>query len=130
MPGLGPSLNEEEIILDEGLHRIHHLSYPRGSSVNDFIPKEAANLKYATLANVLARIRRAGRGAVIIKKDIKDAFRNVPVAPHQQWLLGFQWNNKFYQETCLSFGLSTSPYIFNLFGEGFCWKSSHAVSAA
>lgn len=104
-----------------GLRRIHHLSYPRGSSVNDFIPKEAANLKYATLANVLARIRRAGRGAVIIKKDIKDAFRNIPVAPHQQWLLGFQWNKRFYQETCLSFGLSTSPFIFNLFGEGFHW---------
>lgn len=108
-----------------GLRRIHHLSYPRGSSVHDFIPKEAANLKYAILANVLARIRRAGRGVVIIKKDIKkdikDAFRNIPVAPHQQWLLGFQWNKRFYQETCLLFGLSTSPFIFNLFGEGFHW---------
>lgn len=54
--------------------RIHHLSFPRGRSVNDFIPKKAVSLKYATLANVLVRIRRAGRGAVIIKKDIKDAF--------------------------------------------------------
>lgn len=35
--------------------------------------------------------------------------------------MGFQWENKFYQETCLSFGLSTSPYVFNLFGEGFHW---------
>ena len=104
-----------------GLRRIHHLSFLRGSSVNDFIPKEAANLKYATLENILTRIRRAGRGATIIKKDIKDAFRNISVAPHQQWLLGFQWENSFYQETCLSFGLSTSPYIFNLFAEGFHW---------
>ena len=24
---------------------------------------------------------RAGRGAVIIKKDVEDAFRNVPIAP-------------------------------------------------
>lgn len=61
------------------LRRIHHLSYPRGLSVNDFISKEASNLKYATLANVVTRICRAGRGAVIIKKDIKDAFRNIPV---------------------------------------------------
>ena len=39
------------------LRRIHHLSYSRGSSVNDFILKEAVNLKYATLANVFIRIR-------------------------------------------------------------------------
>lgn len=81
--GLVPKPNED-------LRRIYHLSFPHGSSVNNFIPKEAANLKYATLENILARIRRAGRGATIMKKDIKDAFRNIPVAPHQQWLLGFQ----------------------------------------
>ena len=84
--------------------RIHHLLYPQGLSVNNFISKDTVNLKYATLANVLARIRRAGRGAIIIKKDIKDAFRNIPVAPYHQWLLGFMWNGVLYQETCLSFG--------------------------
>ena len=104
-----------------GLRRIHHLSYPRGQSVNDFIPKEACKLKYATLENIFTWVRRAGRGAVIIKKDIKDAFCNIPVAPHQQWLLGFEWKGLFYQETCLLFGLSTSPFIFNLFGEAFHW---------
>lgn len=80
--GLVPEPNGE-------LRRVHHLSFPRGSSFNNYIPKEAANLNYATLENILARIRRAGRGAIIIKKDIKDAFRNIAVAPHQQWLLGF-----------------------------------------
>lgn len=103
------------------LRRIHHLSYPRGLSVNDFIPKEATNLRYATLKNIFTRVCRAGRGAVIIKKDIKDAFRNIPVAPHQRWLLGSQWEDKFYQDTCLPFGLCTSPFLFNLFGEAFHW---------
>lgn len=112
--GLAPKANGD-------LRRIHHLSYPRGQSVNDFIPREAVRLKYATLANVLTRICRAGRGAVIIKKDIMDAFRNIPVAPHQRWLLCFQWEGVFYQETCLPFGLSTSPFLFNLFGEAFHW---------
>ncbi len=40
------------------------------------------------------------RGAVIMKRDIKDAFRNIPVAPHDQWLLAFSWNDLFYKETC------------------------------
>lgn len=42
----------------------------------------------------------------------KDAFRNIPVALHVQWRLGFSWDKKLYQETCLSFGLATSPFIF------------------
>lgn len=103
------------------LRRIHYLSYPRGLSVNDFIPKEATNLKYATLENIFSRICRAGQGAIIIKKDIKDAFRNIPIAPHQHWLLGSQWEDKFYQDTCLPFGLCTSPFLFNMFGEAFHW---------
>lgn len=73
-----------------GLRRIHHLFYPPGLSVNDFIPRKATQLRYATLENVLVQVRRAGRGAIIIKKDIEDAFRNILVAPHQQWMLGFQ----------------------------------------
>lgn len=53
-----------------------------------------------------------------MKRHVKDAFRNIPVAPHQQWLLGFMWKEKYYKETCLSFGTSTAPFIFNLFGKG------------
>ncbi len=58
---------------------------------------------------------------MILKRDVKDAFRNVPVAPQHQWLLGLKWRNKNYKETCLSFSLSTAPLIFNLFGEGLHW---------
>ena len=58
---------------------------------------------------------------MILKRDVKDASRNVPVAPQHEWLLGFKWRNKHYKETCLSFGLSTAPFIFNLFGEGLHW---------
>src|SRR3979409_380539 len=44
-----------------------------------------------------------------------------PVAKLQQWLLGFQVGGKYYQETCLPFGLSTSPFLFNIFSEAFHW---------
>lgn len=64
---------------------------------------------------------QGGRSCIILKRDVKDAFRNVPVAPHQQWLLGFMWKEKYYKETCLSFGLSTAPFILNLFGKGLHW---------
>lgn len=106
---------------DGGLRRIHHLSYPRGQSVNDHIPDGAGELRYTRFQEVLQMVIQAGRGAVILKRDVKDAFRNVPVAPQHQWLLGFSWKGKFYKETCLSFGLCTAPFIFNLFGEGLHW---------
>ena len=28
---------------------------------------------------------------------------------------------RYYQETCLPFGLSTSPFLFNIFSEAFHW---------
>lgn len=57
----------------------------------------------------------------MIKRNIKDAFRNIPVAHHMQWLLGFEWKKHYYQETCLPFGLCTAPFIFNVFAEAFHW---------
>ncbi len=106
---------------DGSWRRIHHLSHPEGHSVNDTIPGELATLKYTALAEILELVRHAGAGSYLIKKDLKDAFRMIPVAPHNRWLLGFQWQGCFYHENCLPFGLRTAPFIFNLFAEGFHW---------
>ena len=106
---------------DGGLRRIHHLSYPIGSSVNDRIADEASALSYTSLQRIFSKVLAAGRHAVLIKRDIKNAFHNIPVAPHMQWLLGFLWKSRHYQETCLPFGLCTAPFIFNLFAKGFHW---------
>jgi len=49
---------------------------------------------------------------------LKDAFRNIPVSPFDYWLLLFEWLGKFYVDVALPFGLSTAPFLFNLFAEG------------
>ena len=67
-----------------GFCRIHHLSHPRDSSINDFISKEASNLRYTSLKNVTDMVLQAGCQCIIIKKDIKNAFRNILIAPHMQ----------------------------------------------
>ena len=69
--------------------RIHHLSHPHGDSVNDWIPESCSTLEYTTIEHVFHLVRKAGKGAIIVKKDLKDAFRMIPVAPHDRWLLGF-----------------------------------------
>lgn len=66
-------------------------------------------------------IRHAGRNCVIFKRDMMDAFRNIPLARKIRWLFGFQWDGDFYVETVLPFGLATAPFIFNLFAEALQW---------
>jgi len=85
--------------------------------VNDAIPDEYSSLSYSIIDDILPLVLQAGKGAIIIKRDIKAAFRNIPVAlPHQR-LLGFIWLGVVYVECCLPFGLATAPMIFNLFAE-------------
>jgi hypothetical protein len=90
---------------DGGWRRIHHLSYPPERSVNDNIQPRYGAIQYVSFDEIVGSILKAGRGCCILKWDIKDAFRNIPVAPSQHWLLGFQWQGRFYHETVLSFGL-------------------------
>ncbi len=70
---------------------------------------------------VLELVIQARRDSIILKRDVKDAFWNIPLAPHYQWLLGFRWCRKFYKEIFLFFGLATAPFIFNLFAEILHW---------
>jgi len=51
----------------------------------------------------------------MVKLDLKDAYLQVPIHPDHQKYLTFQWNSKFYQFTCLPFGLSTAPRAFTKF---------------
>ena len=36
---------------------IHHLSFPDGSSVNDFIPKEISSVQYASIHDAIDLIK-------------------------------------------------------------------------
>src|SRR5205809_6277779 len=82
-------------------------------SVNDGIPSEFGSLSYQTLDNAIAIIARRGRFTVLQKRDLKDAFRKIPVSPYDHWLLLFEWDGQIYSDLRLPFGLSTAPFIFN-----------------
>jgi hypothetical protein len=101
--------------------RIHHLSAPRGSSVNDHIPKEWASLTYTTFDQAMKLVAEAGPGAWLVKRDLADAFKHIPVNPSDWWLLGFEWEGSWWADLRLPFGLRTSPAIFDLFASGLDW---------
>jgi Reverse transcriptase (RNA-dependent DNA polymerase) len=116
--GLVPKLSHAK---QTGWRTIFDLSSPGGYSVNDGIPIELGSLVYETLESAIRLVAQAGKGAVMMKRDLKSAFRHVPIDPCDYWLLLFEWQGKFYVDMFLPFGLRTAPRIFNLFAEAPHW---------
>ena len=100
---------------------IMDLSSPHGSSVNDNIPKEDYTLHYATFDQALTLIARHGQNALMAKLDIRHAFRLCPVHPADRELLGIHWQDHYYVDLRLPFGLRSSPYLFNRITDAFQW---------
>ena len=102
---------------DGGWRRIHDLSFPGGSSINDGIPKDYGALEYAAVDDAMTALIARGPGATMLKEDLADAFRHIPVAMSDRMLLGFHWLEVFYMELFLPFGLRTAPFLFDLFAK-------------
>lgn len=78
---------------------IHHLSYPRGSSVNDGISPAHTSISYATISMLFSIFQKAsGPGCFLVKTDIKNAFRIIPIRPEDYGLLGMRWRDSYYYE--------------------------------
>ena len=65
---------------DGGWRRIHHFSHLRGESMNDYIPDGVGKMRYTSFQKVLQLVIHTGRHSVNMKRDVKDEFKNVPVA--------------------------------------------------
>jgi hypothetical protein len=66
-------------------------------------------------------VLKAGCNCIMLKRDMKDTFWMIPVAPQHHWVMGFSWEGKFYVEQVLPFGPRTAPFIINLFTEAWEW---------
>ena len=97
------------------------LSSPKDRSVNDGIAIEWSTLGYATIDHLALLIHKLGRGTLMVKADIKEAYRMVPVHPHDRWLLGMKWEGRLYMDTVLPFGLRSAPKIFSAVADAAQW---------
>ncbi|KAM4034607.1 uncharacterized protein ACNLHF_021264 [Anomaloglossus baeobatrachus] len=95
---------------------IHHLSHPKGSSVNDGISEADASVSYVSFDRAVTLLKEAGPGELMAKSDIESAFRLLPVHPDCYHLLGF-----FYYDTCLPMGCSISCHYFEFFSSFLEW---------
>jgi len=103
--------------------RIHHLSYPPNdaNSLNSAIPELYGSISYSSITEAISAIQQFGNSCSLVKRDFESAFHHLPVSPLDTPLLGLYWQNAYYPEQYLPFGLHTAPYIFNLFAETFHW---------
>jgi len=110
---------------DGSKRRIHHLSYPAddmdSGSINGSIPERSTTISYSTIEDAITAIAFFAKGCLLVKPDFESAFRHIPVSPIDSALLGFHWENKYYSERYLPFGLQTAPFLFNLFAKGLHW---------
>ena len=58
---------------------------------------------------------------MLVKADIKEAYRMIPVHPQDQCLLGIQWEDAVYINRMLPFGLRSAPNIFSAVADALQW---------
>ena len=102
---------------------IHDLSYPSHISVNSYIDEKLCSLQYSGIDDAVKHVLCYGPGALMMKLDLKNAFKHVVVAPKDWHLLGLTWpsptgQTEYYVDLTLPFGLRSSPYIFDQFAIG------------
>lgn len=98
---------------------VHHLSYPRGNSINTYTKDWLCVLsRFAQATKMVCSI---GRSCHMAKMDIKSAYRLIPIRPADWPLLGFTFHGHIYFHTTLPFGLKSSCHIWERYSTAAEW---------
>ena len=90
-------------------------------SVNSTIPKKHSTVQLETFDHVAQILVKSGRHPLIAKAGIEDAFRIIPISPLDYHKLGFQFEGKFYFDTVLPMGASSSVATFEALSQALQW---------
>ena len=91
---------------------LHDLSAPYdGNAVNRNIFDIDAKVRYPKVSDAI-EILLSLRRPYMAKADIKDAYRQIPLAPDQYWLVGFKLEGAYYNDLRLPMGARSSCAIF------------------
>ena len=85
------------------------LSSPAGLSVNDgMMAGEDNSQQYMKVEDINAGTMRRGRGSVMAKFGVQNAYRIVPVHTEDRRLMGIKWRGAFYVGMVLAFGVRSA----------------------
>ncbi|KAG0635992.1 hypothetical protein HOY80DRAFT_1003825 [Tuber brumale] len=93
--------------LDGRKRPIHHLSYsPLGlTSMNSGIPETYETITYITVNEAIQATQELGKDCMLVKRDFESVFSPIPISPLDLPLLAFRWEDTYYSEEFLRFGL-------------------------
>ena len=97
--------SDRRVILD--------LSLPKGHSVNDSIPcdtylGEPCNLHFPRIDALVNLVKLYGKGCHIFKRDLRRAYRQIPVDPGDYECLGYKWKGHIFCDKVLAMGLRSA----------------------
>lgn len=95
---------------------IYHLSFPKGSSVNDSISHNHSTVKYASIEDAICCIRFAAHFFFSFAKiDIQNALCIIAIQPDDNGPLGMQLHSAFFFDRCIPMGYARSFRTFKIF---------------
>ena len=106
---------------------IHNLSFPENQSINDGTPREFCTVQYQNIDNAVALIKRFGKGCLLSKTDLENAFRVIPLSPVDYELMGFVIDKQYYYDKTLPQGLSHSCFLFQIFSTSLHWIAENKL---
>ena len=94
---------------------------PEVSSINQHIDKSDWSLKYVRVDDAIEIIKTLGKCTQLIKVDVKNAFRNLPISPSQWRFHCVKWFDAYYVYVRLAFGSRSSCKIFTTLSQAIHW---------
>jgi hypothetical protein len=109
--------SDRRVILD--------LSFPPEKSVNGGIPKRSheeddCRISYCSVDDLVELVKHKGQGCLLFKRDLKRAYRQIPIDPGDIHLFGWQWNGSIYIDRVLAMGLRSAAIM--------CQRLTDAIS--
>ena len=103
---------ERRVILD--------LSFPKNNSVNNFISKneylgDSVKVIFLKVDDFIELIRVKGQGCLLYKKDLRHAYRQLHIDPHDLNLVSFVWGKHIFCDTVVSMGLRSAAMMCQRF---------------
>lgn len=100
--------SERRVIVD--------LSFPKSHAINDFISKEdylgeSTDLIFPKVDDFVQLIKSKGRGCLLFKKDLRRAYRQIPICPSSYSLVAYVWNKHIFCDCVLTMGLRNAASI-------------------
>ena len=97
------------------------LSSPEGHSVNAGVTQDLCSISYTSVDEAVRLIQLSGRGTLLAKMDLKEAYRSIPVHPTDRPLLAVQWRDTVLVDGALPFGLRSAPKLFSAVADVLLW---------